>query len=174
MPLKVLAPQLNDEEERDFVSQGFKSRLLLEIPGRMTNKKSNVVLVQGEVSELDDADFVPFLRLVLALFESDDGFVARDSLKYGFGIDGEGALMPQGVDQALARMRKPFRGRIGNLSRLEFIEAQRGRIRLSTHRHYIQVDEAVLLKHLDERVQSLARRISQAKIRSASGAPEAE
>ena len=65
-------------------------------------------------------------------------------------------IMPQGLDQALSRMRKSFRGRIGNLGPMQFIEVQRSRVRLSTHPKFIEVDCDALLRHPDDRVRQLA------------------
>ena len=67
--------------------------------------------------------------------------------------------MPPGFDQALSRLRKSFRGRIGTLSPREFIQVQRTRVRLSTHPRYLSVDCHALLQHEDARVRALAERI---------------
>ena len=72
--LRPVAPQLETDEEEAFRRLGFKSRLLIEMKGTLATRKSNVVLVNGQEAYLDDADFVPFLRLALALFESDNAF----------------------------------------------------------------------------------------------------
>jgi hypothetical protein len=81
-------------------------------------------------------------------------------------MDGEVHLMPAGFDQALGRIRRSFRGRIGGLSPKQFIEVRRRRVRLSTHPRLIAVDCDALATHPDERVQTLALRIKQVRDRA--------
>ena len=71
--------------------------------------------------------------------------------------------MPQGVDQAVSRLRKSFRGRIGSLGPREFIEVDRRGVRLSTHPKFVDVDCDALLRHPEPRVQQIAQRIKDAR-----------
>jgi len=157
---------LTNEEEQAAEKHGFKGRILVEIGGLKVSKKSNVVTVGGQDVLLDDASFIPFLRLVVALFETEDGFLSREALRYGQGVDGEVELIPAGFDQAIGRMRGPFRRRVGALTHLEFIEVSRGRVRLSVPRACLSVEEEQLQEHPDQRVRTMARRIKEAKQKS--------
>ena len=159
VPLRPVAPQLSSDEAEAVARLRFKSDQLIEINGTPAGGKGNVVLVNGVEAVLDDASFVPFLRLVLALYESEDGYLSREELRYGSGLDGELALMPQGFDQALHRIRRSFRGRIGRNDPKEFIQVERGKVRLSTYHRFVVVDCETLLRHEDPRVRGLAQRI---------------
>ena len=159
VPLRPVAPQLSLDEAEAVARHRFKSDQLIEINGTPAGEKGNVVLVNGVEAVLDDASFVPFLRLVLALYESEDGYLSRKELRYGSDLDGELALMPQGFDQALHRIRRSFQGRIGRNDPKEFIQVERGKVRLSTYHRFVVVDCETLLRHEDPRVRGLAQRI---------------
>jgi len=158
-----VAPRIElSEEEAEFRQARYRSGVTIQITGQTTGRKSNVVLVDGKEAVLDDADFIVFLRLALELFQSDTGFLSRQQLRFGEGLEGEVELMPQGFDQALSRVRKSFRGRLGGLKVREFIEVQRGRVRLSTHWRYVSWNEKALRQHADERVRMLVNRMVRA------------
>lgn len=74
----------------------------------------------------------------------------------------------------MSRLRKYFRGRVGKLSHLEFIESQRGKVCLSTHRGFVMIDCDALLRHENEKVRKLAAGIksAQEKIRAELALPE--
>ena len=154
--------ELSEQQETEFRQARFRSRLTIQITGQTTGRKSNVVVVDGKEAVLDDADFIVFLRLALELFQSDAGFLSRERLRFGEGLEGEPELMPEGFDQALGRVRKGFRGRLEGLKATEFIEVQRRRVRLSTHWRYVLWDDAALRQHADERVRVLAHRMASA------------
>lgn len=150
---------LSDEEDRDFGLMGFKSRLPIRITGRTERRKGNVIDVAGHGVILTDAPFRMFLRLVVALCETTDGFLSRNDLRYGTGIDSEGVLAPDGLDQALSRLRAPFQPALEGLQRTHFIEARSSHVRLSTHRGYVTWDREALLRHQDGWVRGLAARL---------------
>jgi hypothetical protein len=152
--------ELSEEEEAEFRQARYRSRLTIQITGQMTGRKSNIVLVDGKEAILDDADFIVFLRLALEVLQSDDGFLSELHLTSVEDLDGEVELMPAGFDQAVGRLRKGFRGRLKDLKHTEFIEVQRRRVRLSTHRRYILWNDKTLRQHGDERVRLLADRMA--------------
>ena len=154
--------KLSEQEETEFQQARFKSRLTIQITGQTTGRKSNVVVVDGNEAFLDDADFIVFLRLALELLHSNAGFLSRQQLRFGEGLQGELELMPQGFDQALGRVRKAFRGRLRGLKHTEFIEVQRRKVRLSTHWRYVSWNEKALRQHVDERVRLLVDRMASA------------
>lgn len=156
---KDVAVQLSPDEEQEFERLGFKSRLPIRITGRTERRNSNVIDVTGHRVVLTDAPFRMFLRLVVALCETPDGFLSRSDLRYGTGIDGETDLAPEGLDQALSRLRAPFQPALEGLERTDFIETSSGRFRLSTHRRYVTWDRKALLGHQDKWVPRIAARL---------------
>lgn len=162
LEMKLQAGPLTPEAQGHFESEKFKSRLLIHITGTPSRRKSNLVLVDGLEVHLDDADFVLFLRIVLQLWLRPDGYLSLREIVLGEGDDSEEALVPRGWQQALSRLRKNFRGRISDLSTLEFIESVRGKVRLSTHRQYVVINCEALLEHENEKIQRLGARFKAA------------
>ncbi|MFQ6026806.1 MAG: hypothetical protein ACE5Q6_04740, partial [Dehalococcoidia bacterium] len=71
-----------------------------------------------------------------------------------------GHIVPEGTEQALRRLRERFESPVGaSLKGTEFIEQDRGRVRISTHRRYVTYDLRGLLGHRDEVVRLLAARL---------------
>jgi hypothetical protein len=158
---------LSDEEEREFVLRGFRSRLPILITGRTEGRRSNLLEVAGHDVILTDSSFRLLLRLVVALVETDDGFLSRTDLTYGADLDAEQALAPEGLEQALSRLRGPFRPALGDLKPTQLIEVRGGRVRLSTHRRYVTWDLEVLMLHADGLIRELSRRLRQHELASA-------
>jgi hypothetical protein len=152
---------LSDEEEREFGLRGFASRLPIVITGRTEGRRRNLLEVAGHDVSLTDSEFRLLLRLVIALFETDDAFLSRADLVYGTDLDSEQALAPEGLDQALSRLRGPFRAALGGLKPTQLIEARGGRVRLSTHRRYVAWDLDILMLHADGVVRQLSSRLAQ-------------
>jgi hypothetical protein len=152
---------LSDEEEREFALRGFRSRLPILITGRTEGRRRNLLEVAGHDVILTDSSFRLLLRLVVALVETDDGFLSRADLTYGADLDSEQALAPEGLEQALSRLRGPFRPALGDLKPTQLIEVRGGRVRLSTHHRYVAWDLDALMLHADGVILGLSRRLAQ-------------
>ena len=147
---------LTEEELNECDRHQFKGQLIIEITGQIAARKSNEVRLGGTQVTLPDADFLLFLRLVVALFEAENGFLVRGSVS---GPSEEAVYAPEFIDQALYRLRSKLRSVLQGLDPKHFIETQNSQIRLSTHRRYIQVDRSRLLNHPNARIQELAARL---------------
>src|SRR3990172_11905963 len=55
--------ELSENEELEMEKGGLASRLVVDLTGRTTGRKSNVVLIQNQQVEFPDAEFRLFLRL---------------------------------------------------------------------------------------------------------------
>lgn len=170
---RLFGPQLQatltDAEEKECTSQRFKSRLPIEITGHTEARKGNVVKIAEAEVVLPDALFRLFLRLIVALYETSDGFLCRNDLRYGEGSDSEFTLAPEGLDQAVSRLRTCVRPALKGLKPTQFIEFKRKRLRLSTHRAYVIANKQRLVNHPNEVIRSLAARLPTEK----QGTPEA-
>ncbi len=156
---KIQRVALPNAEAKEFESGGFRTDLAIHMTGHSEGLKGNVLQVGGQKVVLNDAPFKLFLRLVIQLHEVDDGFIGLEDLKYGEGIDGEAELAPDGIEQALSRLRKPFAGYLDGLPTSAFIERKRGRVRLSTHHKCVSWNRELLLQHPDRAIQKLAARL---------------
>lgn len=150
---------ISEEEERGFQSHRFKTRVGVYVTGRTEGRRGNVINVDDSEVILTDVPFRLFLRLVVALNESEDGFVGTGSIKEGGGLAEEGLYESEGLEQAISRLRTPFRTALGSTRPTEFVERKRGMIRLSTPRPFLAFDREELNKHSDATVRELAMRL---------------
>lgn len=115
--------------------------------------------VSGVEVVVPDTPFTLLLRLVVALWETHDGFVDLGRSMVGGGLIGEGYFTEEGIYEALDRLRKPFRNALGKLPTTKFIEVKSRRVRLSTHVKYINIDRAALSEHSNALVRRLGLRL---------------
>lgn len=144
---------LNDEEESEFETEGFSSRLPIEVTGTTDPRTRNVIYVDGRKATLGDVTFRGFVRLVVALFQTESGFVTREELTKEHATDGTPGVMPVGFDQAVTRLRKPLDHDGGEDSLIERFD---NCLRLSTHHRYVSYDRQRLLEHRDDLVREMA------------------
>jgi len=85
--LDVFVVPLN---EREFEARRFCSRHAIHITGRIVRRQANVVQVGSADVPVTERPFQLFMRLVAGLFETDDGFLPRGSMKHGGGLADEG------------------------------------------------------------------------------------
>jgi hypothetical protein len=159
-PPAVAVAELSDEEEEEARRHRFKGSLAIHITGKLEGRKSNVINIGRVEIILPDAEFKLFLRLVVALFETENGFVPRGNLRGG-GLSDEGIYAPDAVEHAVNRLRFRLRPALQGLDPKKYVEVRRGDIRLSTHRKFVIVDRVCLMQHPDEVVRALAERLPQ-------------
>lgn len=158
-PPATLRVELSEREEGEFLAHRFKSRHVVEITGATEPRRSNVLTIGGREVRLTDGQLRLFLRLVVALFETDDGYVTRESLRHGEGADWDGELAPDGLDQAISRIRTRIRPALEDIEPTDFVQVYRERVRISTHQRYVLAGRDRLLKHDDTIVRMLAKRL---------------
>ncbi len=153
------AIELSSADEEQILQHRLKSRLRIRITGQTEGRKSNVVQVDDAEVVLPDSQFRLFLRLVVGVFETVDGFVELKLLGTPGDLNSEEPFLPEGLDQMISRVRARFRPALKELKATQFIEVQRRRMRVSTHRRYVAVDADKLLKHPDHIIRALAARL---------------
>lgn len=160
---------LTQQEERECEAKGLRSRLTIHISGHPTGRGGSIVEVGGAPVELSRSRFRLFLRLVVGLFEGEDGFVFRGTMKDGGGLIEEGYYAGPSMDPVLGRLREPFRGHLGSLDPKEFIEASAGHVRLSTHRRCVTWNADRLRGIQDKTIQELVGRLQKAAAKATLG-----
>lgn len=153
---------LTELEEHEFHTCGFNSRLPTHITGRRKKQKQNIVEIAGQETPISDVPFRFFLRLVVALFETPDGYVYRGGMNSRRGLAAEGYYKPEGLEQATARLRDSFQGALKQLDPIDFIEVRAGMMRLSTHLRYVSWDSGSLSQHHDAKIKKLTMRLDKA------------
>ena len=157
-PHLVLSPN----EEREFERRQFMSRVPIVLTGRRERRLGNKIEVNGQTVVLTDAPFRIFLRLVLGLFETRDGWLSMSEVRSAWvsrGVAESGELLGYELDQALSRLRTSFRPLLGNLEATDFIQRLRGRVRLSTHKRFVSARRDLLIEHQDELTREMAARL---------------
>lgn len=105
---------------------------------------------------VDDADFKALMLLALGTVRCEGGWVSRRALRTGAGLSLEGQFFPQGIDQALKRLRDKFRPALGGLADTDFIEASGdGGVRLSLPARLLRWDRSTLQSHRVEEVRAI-------------------
>lgn len=143
---------LTPEERREATLAGFQSHVPIFLTGRLTPGGMNIVAINGEARRVGSKHFPLLMRLLCALFETDNGYVPRGTLRGGGGLADEEYYTSDAMDQVNRRLRE----RLGSR---ELVEVSGGQIRISTHRRFVTFDHERLRLHPDERVRTLSERI---------------
>lgn len=123
---------LSEAEERESSRAGFIANVPFVITGQMVSRASNRVEIGGLPVNLRDAEMTLLLRLVVELFTSVEGWCPKSM------IVSEGCSPPD-IDNAVLRLRRSLGPGLGAIDPNEFIQSSRGKLRVSTHRKYIEV-----------------------------------
>ncbi|MEX2247973.1 MAG: hypothetical protein WEC75_14975 [Dehalococcoidia bacterium] len=157
----VAAIELAPEENAEFDTAGFQSRMKLELTGRISGRRGNLVRIQGKEVEFPDSEFRLFLRICVGVCEEDEAWIPVGQLER------EGLVAADGLDRELYRLRTRVGGALlPGLSRLHFLQRARGRVRLSTHRRFLAWDDDGFKRHPDESIRRLAGRLEACRSRT--------
>lgn len=149
---------LSAEEEAEFQTFGFKSRLPIVVSGEIPARDSNRIKIGGIDVPISDTPLTLLLRLMVALKEDPQGYVLKGDPVRGGGLVGEGILSAGGIDQGILRLRQAVLPALGVLPHTDFIEGRLAKhIRLSTHPSLITVSPHVL-EHPDKLICGLTKR----------------
>jgi hypothetical protein len=144
-------------DEQEFARAGFKSRLPVVFTGERQRRASNVVAIGGTRLFLPQAEFTLLLRLAVETTRSAYGWCLKGGGRGHGGLSMEAGVAPQGIDQAIFRLRNALEPALGVLDPTDFIEGNgRGSVRLSTHRCYLRVNRSELGKHPRDAIRRLA------------------
>jgi hypothetical protein len=149
--------QLTQDEQAELARLELKTSVRVHVttlPG-----SRGIVSVNGLGVQLTPSRFRLFMRVLAARFEAEAGWVAIGSLKSGRGLADEGFYTSEGVYQAWARLREPFKAALQDIKATDFLEVDGlGRGRLSTLQSRITWDLEGL-KTSDETIRALADRL---------------
>jgi hypothetical protein len=149
-PLVLFTP----EQEEEFTQYGYKSRLPIHITGDTEKRATNIVEIGDTRVPIGDAPFALFLRLVVELKKNRMGTVPKSTLFSRRSVKADGEF------QAIARLRQAFQTALGGLAPELFIEVLKPKtLRLSTHPDIVTYDKDKLLRHDNEKIRRLARRL---------------
>ena len=148
--------QLTKDQEEDYKNFEYKCYDKIHIPGNSSMKRSNEIEVNGHKIRLGDSPFKLFLRLVAELKKKRGGWVSRHTL------DAEGIITDVDKFQIYSNLRVSLQGSLLDKEGQKFIENNGSKqYRISLHPDFITCHREKLLKHHDNSIQELARKLSQ-------------
>ncbi|PIQ84945.1 MAG: hypothetical protein COV73_06210 [Candidatus Omnitrophica bacterium CG11_big_fil_rev_8_21_14_0_20_43_6] len=149
--------QLSKEQEEDYKNFEYKCYDKIHIPGNSSMKRSNEIEINSHKVRLGDSMFRLFLRLVLELKKKRGGWVSRHTL------DAEGIITDVDKFQIYSNLRMSIQGSLLDKDGQKFIENNGSKqYRISLHPDFITYHKEKLLKHHDNSIQELARKLTPA------------
>jgi hypothetical protein len=146
--------QLTKDQEEDYKNFEYKCYDRLHIPGRISMKRSNEIELNHHKIRLGDSVFRLFLRLVLELKKKRGGWVSRHTL------DSDGIITDVEKFQIYSNLRMALQGSLLDKDGQKFIENNGAKqYRISLHPDFITYHREKLLKHHDNSIQELARKL---------------
>lgn len=152
--IDLVIRQLTKEQEKDYKDFEYKCYDRLHIPGNTSMKRSNEIEINGHKIRLGDSIFRLLLRLVLELKKKRGGWVSRHTL------DAEGIITDVDKFQIYSNLRTSLQGSLLDKEGQKFIENNGSKqYRISLHPDFITHHKEKLLKHHDNSIQELARKL---------------
>lgn len=153
--IDLVIRQLTKDQENDYRIFEYKCYDKIHIPGNSSMKRSNEVEVNGHKVRLGDSMFRLFLRLALELKKKRGGWVSRHAL------EAEGIITDVDKFQIYSNLRTSLQGSLLDKEGQKFIENNGSKqYRVSLHPDFVTYHKEKLLKHHDNRIQELARKLT--------------
>jgi len=153
---------LSDEQEKDYNEYGYKCYDRVHIPGDVPMKRSNIIEVNGNQIKIPDRLFGLLLWLVLELKKKEGGWVDRYTLASA------GIVSDPEDFRTYSNLRQKLEGNLAKKNGQDFIQNDGSkRYRISTHPDFIRYERGKLIKHPDERVREIARKLPTQRRRKA-------
>lgn len=161
LPLQTAATLcLSEEEQAEAERKGFTVRdTRLEVTGEPAKRMSNVVRSGAATVHVADTPFMLLLRLVVALHETGDGYVAIGTLKNEGGLRSEPIASGQDIYRWASDLRKALKPLFVGVAGTDLIETGRKGLRLSLHPRLVTARKSLLLEHPNAWVCQLATRL---------------
>mgnify|MGYP001767511255 FL=1 len=153
--MDLVIRELTDKQNKDYKDFEYKCYDKIYIPGAIPMRRSNEVEVNDHKIKLGDSVFKLFLRLVLELKKTKEGWVHRHSL------GSDSIIADVEKFQVYSNLRIALQGSLLDKDGQKFIENNGSKqYRISLHPDFIAYDREKLLKHPDSSIQELARELA--------------
>ena len=146
--------ELTNRQNKDYKNFEYKCYDRIYIPGAVPMKRSNEIEVNSHRIRISDSVFKLFLRLVLELKKKKHGWVNRHTL-------GADSIIAD-IDkfQIYSNLRTALQGSLLDKDGQKFIENNGSKqYRISLHPDFMVYDRKKLLKHPDNSIKELARKL---------------
>ena len=146
--------ELTSKQDKDYKTLEYKCYDKIHIPGTIPMKRSNEIEVNNHKVRLGDSIFKLFLRFVLELKKEKEGWVNRHSL------GSDSIISDVEKFQIYSNLRTALQGSLLDKDGQKFIENNGSKqYRISLHPDFIAYDKEKLLKHPDNSIQQIARKL---------------
>lgn len=146
--------ELTDKQDKDYRDFEYKCYDKVYIPGTIPMKRSNEIEVNSHKIRLGDSLFKLLLRLALELKKKRHGWVNRHTL------DSDRIIADVEKFQIYSNLRTALQGSLLDKDGQKFIENNGSKqYRISLHPDFIGYDKRKLLKHPDNSIQQIARKL---------------
>jgi hypothetical protein len=151
----LIIRELTESQNKDYKNFEYKCYDRVYIPGTIPMKRSNEIEVNNHKIKLGDSVFKLFLRLVLELKRKKDGWVNRHSL------GSDSIITDVEKFQIYSNLRTALQGSLLDKDGQKFIENNGSKqYRISLHPDFIAYDRKKLLKHPDNSIRDIAKKLS--------------
>jgi len=138
--------RVTPEQEADYKNFTYKCRDRLVIPGTMSMKRSNDLIVNGHKIKMPDSSFRLLMKLVVGLRKGNGGWVRFQT--------------EVGKYHVFDHLRKPLEGSLEDKDGKVFIENDSSqRYRISTHPDFVTYDRKKLIGHPNATIKALAKKL---------------
>lgn len=153
--MDLVIRELTEKQNKDYKDFEYKCYDKVYIPGAIPMKRSNEIEVNNHKIKLGDSVFKLFLRLVLELKKTKEGWIHRHNL------GSDSIIADVEKFQVYSNLRTALQGSLLDKDGQKFIENNGSKqYRISLHPDFISYDREKLLKHPDSSIQKLARRLT--------------
>lgn len=151
----LVVRELTDKQDKDYRDFEYKCYDRVYIPGTVPMKRSNEIEVNSHKIRLGDSLFKLLLRLVLELKKKRHGWVNRHTL------DSDSIITDVDKFQIYSNLRTALQGSLLDKNGQKFIENNGSKqYRISLHPDFIAYDREKLLKHPDNSIRDIAKKLS--------------
>ena len=153
--MDLVIRELTEKQNKDYKDFEYKCYDKVYIPGTIPMKRSNEIEVNDHKIKLGDSVFKLFLRLVLELKREKPGWVNRHSL------GSDSIIADVEKFQVYSNLRTALQGSLLDKDGQKFIENNGSKqYRISLHPDFIAYDREKLLKHPDNSIKNIAKKLS--------------
>ncbi|MFA5150536.1 MAG: hypothetical protein WC433_06465 [Candidatus Omnitrophota bacterium] len=153
--MDLVIRELTEKQNKDYKDFEYKCYDKVYIPGTIPMRRSNEIEVNNHKIKLGDSVFKLFLRLALELKKTKEGWVHRHSL------GSDSIIADVEKFQIYSNLRTALQGSLLDKDGQKFIENNGSKqYRISLHPDFIAYDKEKLLKHPDNSIKNIAKKLS--------------
>jgi hypothetical protein len=146
--------ELSAKQKKDYEKFEYLCYDKIHIPGTISMKRSNILIVNGSEIKIGDSLFRLFLRFVLELKKKEGGWIDRLTLGSDRVVSNPDSF------QVYGNLRTKIEGSLLVKEGQKFIQSDGSKnYRISTHPDFITYDKRILRNHPDNTIREIAKKL---------------